>query len=433
MSTGAPTASSAESFVNPYSRAMPVAKPDPRDGGLFVQIGLPIAVLALLTALMPAIVVAMALKVADVAGSTGAAAGTLSLILAVGAFAAMIVNPIAGRLSDRTRGRFGMRRPWIIGGAVVGFLALVLIAYSTNTALLVIGWALAQAGYNAALAALMAMLPDHVPTSRRGLIAAAIGVAQNVSVVAATFLVQLFTATAQQFIVPGAIGSALVIIFALLAKDRVLTERPREPLGFVQLLGSFVFNPRKHPDLGWAWLTRFLMTAAQATALTYLTYFLIDRIGMSAAEAATGVFQATLANVVGLLLTSFVAGWLSDRLGRRKIFVGIAGLVGVAGLATVAFSSDFSMVLLGEFIMGVGIGTFYAVDLALITDVLPSDSDNGKDLGVVNIAQALPQSLVPVAAPGIIALTGGYAGLFLTGAAVGLVGVAAVTRVKSVK
>ena len=396
-------------------------------------VGLPIALFALFLALLPPVIVAMALKVNEVTSTADEAAAALGLILGLGALAAMVINPLVGRLSDRTGGRFGMRRPWIIGGVVLGYLALVIVATSTSVPMLVLGWMLAQIGFNSALAALMAIMPDQVPSRRRGLVAGAIGMSQYVALVAGTFIVQLFTMTAQQVLVPATIGVAIVIVFTLVFKDRVLEHKPSDSIGLLSLLGSFVFNPRKNPDLAWAWLTRFLMYGAQATASTYLTFFLINDLGMPQAEAATGVFVATLANAVGVLSTTFIAGYLSDKLGRRKMFVFIAGIVAIIGLVVIALAPTLAVVIIGQFIIGAGMGAFAAVDLALIADVLPTDEDNGKDLGVVNIAQALPQSLVPVAAPGVIALTGGYAGLFITGAVVGLLGALSITRVRGVK
>lgn len=415
--------------THPHTAIMKVTGPS----RLVTLIGLPIALFALFLALLPPVIVAMALKVNEVTSTADEAGAALGLILGLGALAAMIVNPIAGRLSDRTGGRFGMRRPWIIGGALVGYLALVIVASSTTVPMLVLGWVLAQAGFNGALAALMAIMPDQVPSHRRGIVAGAIGVSQYAALVAGTFLVQLFTVTAQQVLVPATIGVAAVILFTLVFKDRVLEKKPDDRIGFVALLGSFIFDPRKNPDLGWAWLTRFLMYGAQATASTYLTYFLINDLGMPEAEAATGVFVATLANAAGVLSTTFIAGYLSDKLGRRKMFVFFAGVVAIIGLVVIALAPTLAIVIVGQFIIGAGMGAFAAVDLALIADVLPTDEDNGKDLGVVNIAQALPQSLVPVAAPSVIGLTGGYPGLFITGAVVGLLGALSITRVRGVK
>ena len=399
-------------------------------GSRRAEIGMPIALLGLFVALLPPIIVSLALKVNEVA--PGRTAGTLSLVLGLGAVVALVVNPLAGRLSDRTTGRLGMRRPWIIGGVVLGYGALVLLTQATTVLALVGAWMLVQACFNAAIAALIAVMADSARPRNRGRVAAAVGVAQNGSLVVGTFIVQLFTTTTQQVLVPGAVGVAVVVAFALVFRDRVLDERPAAPLGVRELLGSFVFDPRRNPDFGWAWLMRFLLTASAVTATNYLALYLIDDLGVAEADVANAVFLATLFNVVGVVSTTFVAGWLSDRLGRRKVFVAAAALVAVVGLVILALAPSLAVVYAAQLVIGAGIGSFYAVDLALITDVLPSDSDNGKDLGVVNIAQALPQSLVPTAAGGVVAVAG-YPGLFLAGAAAGLLGAVAAFRVKGVR
>jgi len=391
---------------------------------------MPIALVGLFVALLPPVIVSLALKVNEIAADN--TAGVLSLALGLGALMALLMNPLAGRLSDRTRGRFGMRRPWIIGGIVAGYLSLILLTQAGDVFSLVLAWMLVQLSFNAAIAALLAIMADSVRPKNRGRVAAAVGVAQNGSLVIGVFIVQLFDATTPQVLVPGAVGCAVVIIFALTFKDRVLTEKPATAFGVKDFFGSFVFDPRKNPDFGWAWLMRFLLTAAAVTATNYLALYLINNLGVSEADAANAVFYATLFNVVGVVSTTFVAGWLSDRLGRRKIFVFVAALVAVVGLLILAFAPNLTVVYVAQLIIGAGIGSFYAVDLALVTDVLPSSTDNGKDLGVVNIAQALPQSLVPAAAGGVVAAVG-YPGLFISGAVLGILGAVAAFRVKGVR
>ncbi|GAB6903875.1 MFS transporter [Kineosporia succinea] len=393
-------------------------------------IGMPLAVFGVYISLLPAINAALALRLNALNPDT--AASNLSWVLGLGALFAMIVNPVAGRFSDRSTSRFGARRFWISTGALVGFLGLVVVAFAPGVPLIIVGWVIAQSGFNAALAALFAILPDQVPAQWRGKVAALIGVASNAATPFGLFFVQLVKDPVAQALIPGVIGLALITGFVLMLRERP-QEKSDEPFGLGKLFGAFVFDPRKHPDLGWAWLTRALMTCAQMTALSYLTLFLINDFGMSDDEAATKVFYATLVNVVGVLITTSVAGWLSDRLQVRKPFVVVAGLVGVAGLVTIAFAPSFGVLLVGEFVMGAGMGSFYAVDLALVTDVLPEDGDSAKDLGVINIAQAAPQSLVPAAAPAIISATGGYPGLFLTGGVFGILGALAVLPVKKVK
>jgi hypothetical protein len=83
--------------------------------------------------------------------------------------------------------------------------------------------------------------------------------------------------------------------------------------------------------------------------------------------------------------TSSRLGALSDRTGRRKIFVLAASTVYGLAMFILAIASDFNGYLVGMAIGGLRFGTYVAVDLALVVDVL-SDMDNAaKDLGTFNV------------------------------------------------
>ena len=76
-------------------------------------------------------------------------------------------------------------------------------------------------------------------------------------------------------------------------------------------------------------------------------------------------------------------------------------------------------------IAGLANGIYLAVDAALIAEVLPSRTDVGKDMGVLHLANVLPQTLVPVTAPLFLAIGGtgdNYPALFIGGAIVGIIG-----------
>jgi MFS family permease len=406
------------------------AASEPPARSRYAAVAIPLAILGWSIALIPPLVVVIALRLREI--DAGGAAGDLSLVLGVGALFSLVANPLAGRFSDRTTSRLGMRKPWVFSGAVIGYVGIAIIAFAPSVLVVLLGWAVAQVGMNFALAALIALLPDQVPPARRGRTASFISLAQNLGGVLATFFVMLFPTGLVQYLVPSLIGLVLMVVVIAPIKDRVLTEKRAETFGLKALLGSFVFNPRKYPDLGWAWLTRFFMTTAQFTATSYLTYFLISVFHVSDAQAPALVFQAILANAVGILVITPLLGWLSDRLQRRKPFVIISAVVAAVGLLVIALATTIPMVLVGELILGAGAGAFFAVELALIADVLPSEETAAKDLGVANLAQSLPQSLLPVAAPGVIAAFG-YPGLFIGGAIAGVVGALSVTRVKKVR
>ena len=97
-----------------------------------------------------------------------------------------------------------------------------------------------------------------------------------------------------------------------------------------------------------------------------------------------------------LLLTAVVFGVWSDRLGRRKIFVICSGLVAACASLLLGLGQSWPTAVVAAVVMGCSFGIYTSVDFALITEVLPGAEDRGKDLGVINIANALPQVLAPV-------------------------------------
>jgi MFS family permease len=137
---------------------------------------------------------------------------------------------------------------------------------------------------------------------------------------------------------------------------------------------------------------------------------------------------------VALVAASPLAGRLSDRVGRRKIFVFLAAGIYAAAMLVVAASQDVGGYMIGMAVGGVGFGMYMAVDLALVVDVLPDTGSAAKDLGVLNIAGALPFALAPAIAPAVLAAgNGSYAVLYVTAAACALAGAGAILPVRAVR
>jgi len=95
-------------------------------------------------------------------------AGVLSTVLLVSSILTLITNSPSGRLSDRTTSRWGMRRPWLAGGAVVGFAALLIMAVSPTVPVLVIGSCFGQVGFAICVTVLLSLLPEQMPSARQG-------------------------------------------------------------------------------------------------------------------------------------------------------------------------------------------------------------------------------------------------------------------------
>ena len=198
----------------------------------------------------------------------------------------------------------------------------------------------------------------------------------------------------------------------------------------MELLNSFWLNPWKHPAFGWAWLVRFLITCAYASS-TYNALFVMGRFGVSANKVGGVVVVMSLLSVGLLVAMSVIAGPVSDRLRRQKPFAVAAGVVAAGALVLMATASNLGEAYAAAAVLGVGSGLLYAIDTAMCVRMLPSTENAGKDLGIINLANTLPQSLVPFIAPFLISL-GGFPALYFTLAVVGIAGALAVVRLPEI-
>jgi len=363
-----------------------------------------------------------------------AAAPQLSA-LGVGALLAMFANPFFGRLSDRTTSRLGMRRPWMVIGLVGGSVGILVVAVAPSIAVVLIGWCIAQLFFNALLATLVAVLPDQVTVAQRGTVSGVLGVCLPIASVTGTFLVQLFTGNQlTMFLAPCAIGGFFVLLFAVTLKDRRLATADRPTWSLREFASTFYVNPRKSPDFAWAFASRFMFVMAYALLTTYQAYYLLDKIGSAEADVPQQIFLGTLVQSVLIVGASLIGGKLSDRTGRRKIFVLTASIVYGLAMFVIAIASNFNGFLVGMAIGGLGFGVYMAVDLALVADVLPDKANAAKDLGVLNIAGALPYSVAPAIAPVILVLGGGSYGMLYAFAGVcAVIGGLAILPVRRVR
>ncbi|HEY3409542.1 MAG TPA: MFS transporter [Propionicimonas sp.] len=387
---------------------------------------------AVLLFLAPALV-SLALKVNALVGLERAP-GSLALIASVGALVAMVGNPLFGRLSDRTTSAHGRRRPWLIGGLVVGSVGILVVAVAPSVSVVLLGWCVAQLSFNAVLAALVAVMPDRVPVAQRGQVAGLLGVCMPVASVVGTFLVKLFAPNlVAMFLIPCAVGGFFILLFAMTMTDPRHDRTVQPRWSAREFASTFYVDVRRNPDFGWAFASRFLFVLAYAFLTTYQAYYLLDRLGTAEADVAQQIFLGTLVQSIVIVAASLVGGRVSDRTGRRKVFVAAAAVVYGLALFLIAAASDVNGFLVGMSISRLGFGLYMAVDLALVVDVLPDSGSTAKDLGVLNIAGALPSSLAPALAPTILALGGGsYSVLYAVAGVCALLAAGAILRVRGV-
>jgi MFS family permease len=290
--------------------------------------------------------------------------------------------------------------------------------------------------FNALLAAMVAVLPDQIPSAQRGQVSGVLGVCLPVGSVCGTFAVKLFSGSLlAMFLAPCAIGGFFVLLFAVTLNDRRLARTDKPKWSLREFVGTFYVDPRKNHDFSWAFASRFMFVLAYAFLVTYQAYYLLDKIGTAKADVPQQIFLGTLTQSAFIVAASLIGGKLSDRTGRRKIFVLTASIVYGLALFVIAIASSFSGFLVGMAIGGLGFGVYAAVDLALVVDVLPDKRNVAKDLGVFNIAGALPFSIAPAIAPAILAIGrggGSYGVLYMVAGLCAIIGAVAILPVRRV-
>lgn len=362
----------------------------------------------------------------------------LGVIVFWGAIVASVANLVAGAISDRTRSRFGRRRPWLVAGLAGSMLAYWLI-WRANTPLgLVAGIAIFQLAFNFLFSALGAILPDRVPDSQKGKISAVAVLGFPVgSVVGATIVGRLFHTEAARFLGLGVVVTAAMLPLILGREDAPIERPAARPHGWA-LLRSLWIDPRTHRDFAFAWAGRFLVLLAHSVVQAYLLFYLQDAVGYSrlfpGRPAEEGLAVLIAAAAVTGVAGAMLAGPLSDWVGRRKAFVTCGALLIAAATAGLAVAPGWGAVIAAYLVYGLGSGCFHAMDMALVAQVLPRVRDAGKDLGVVNLSNTLPQAGAPVMAVWLLgALHADYRSLFLTVAAVGVAGGLLILPIRSVR
>ena len=352
------------------------------------------------------------------------------VISGISALFAIVAFPVTGALSDRTTSRFGRRRPWIAAGAVLFALALLVLGVQTTLVGIGVCWCLAITGFCVLTAALTATISDQVPVDQRGYVSGWLSAPQAVGIIAGILLV---TMLALGTFLGYAAMAILLLVFVtpfLFIPDAVLLPSQRAPWSFGRMIDSLWISPKRYPDFGWTLLSRVLVNFGNAFGTSLLLYFL--EFGLGDKHAEDDLVVLVLIYMVFVILAALVLGRLSDVLGRRKAFVFLASTLQALAAVLLALVPQFDAALVGAGLLGLGYGCFLAVDQALATQVLPDPETRGKDLGIMNIATAVPQALAPLLGALMVFVTG-FLGLFIMSAVFAFAGAVAVSRVKAVR
>lgn len=355
--------------------------------------------------------------------------GILSFLLILNAAVAVVCVPLAGMACDRTRSRFGRRRIWAAGGLVVGGVPFALVGSQDDWRVVAALMVLVSMGTSSFLVALSAVIADRVPPHRRGTASAAMGVPQVVAVVVGMVIVtMLVTSLGASWAVIALLAAVSAAPFLLGGRDR---PAPAMQPGARMKAGEKVPfpRPREHPDYYWALASRVLINAGNGIGTAYLLYFLDDVLHREAPE--TSLLILTLVYLVFCAVSGFLSGRLSDRLGRRRELVALAGALQAVAALLLAIAPSWPTAIVSAVLLGIGLGAFLSVDQALVTDVLPDQRTRARDLGIINAAQNVP--LYAAVGWAVLALLDDYQALYAAAALIMALGSVSVMRIRSVR
>jgi len=391
-----------------------------------------------LLALLAPVVVSLSIKVSIIDPvNTG---GSLGLILGVGSLMSVIATPLFGNLSDRSRSRFGRRRPFLVGGALVGTLGLVVIGVSDAIPGVLAGWALTQLAMNAGQAAISGLYADRIPEQLRGRVGAFLGLATNFGAVGgAAMATALSPNLLLIFLVPGLVAIAFAGILALYIKDAPAQPEALRPFSVMEIVRSYGWPVRSNRDFTINFISRFLIWLGFSALMTYQALLFIQHFGVNPQNVAGYMLAATAISGAGTLLGSIGGGWISDKVDRRKGFVLTGGLLIGVSLLLVGLAPTPELVFAAGALGGLGLGVYIAVDLALAARLVPDKNNAGRYMGIVTLANNLPNVVTPLLAPLLLTAGAtadgrpGFTLLFLVAGVVSVVGSILVLAIRSVR
>jgi len=317
----------------------------------------------------------------------------LGLLTFAGLILAMLVQPLAGAWSDRTRSAWGRRHPFILAGTFLALLFLPGLGFSPTFLLLALSYGLLQVATNVAQGPFQAFIPDLVAEGERGRASGVKSLMEGLVALAFLRLVAWFIEARGGGPVPAFLGAMLLL--AALVTFRLIKE-PRKERGTTPFPGRpFHIDSRKSPYFAWFILSRLLFAMAWASLQAFAFYILRDMMRVPDPVSQAGNFMLVVGG--GVLLAVYPSGLISDRVGRKPLLFlsGILGAVGVVGLAVVRVEVGL-LALAG--LLGLAVGAFLSTSWALATDLVPP-GEEARYLGLANLATAGAAALSRLAGP----------------------------------
>ena len=359
----------------------------------------------------------------------------LGLLTFVGLLLAMVIQPMAGAVSDGWVSRYGRRRPLMVLGTLFDFVFLALLAWAGGLTWLVIGYIGLQFSSNIAQGPAQGLLPDRVPPEQLGVASSWKNIMDMASLIIASLL-------AGRLLDPVTRDPTLILLVLMgtIAISTAITvfgtkERPSPPshlpegeglrgerkLGVLRALRGELFRIDFHANTAYWWLIaeRGLFLLGIYGVQAFAQYYLQDVIRVADPPKQTGDLLAVL--TLSLVLLVLVGGWLTDKFGAKRILY-LATTLAATGMLLMLIPRDMPGLMLFGGVLGAGIGLFLTANWALANKLAPGE-EAGKFLGLTNLATAGSGALARLEGPALDWLNGlwpgqwvGYIWLFAFGA-----------------
>ena len=389
-------------------------------------------------------------RMVEAATGAGGKALALGLVTGIGAFAALIANPVAGHYSDRWVGTDN-RAATILVGLVTGGVAHVILGYQHSVLSIAIWWTICQATINIAYGPMSAIVVDHVDRRSWGLIWGLISVAQAVGLIVGLAAVVYVFPSVPAGMTAISVGYVVCLVPLLLVLYRLprVSYAPSGTAGPASdgtsaaaaagqgaAPATAIAAARRQgvrallsleQGFGLVWTGKFLVTLAETIALLYLYYYLQDVVRYR--NPGQGQLILVLIATLAVIVATVVVGRVADLSGGYRRYAVLSSVVLAATGFVLAGFAQWAVVIACAFALGVGYGAFQSVSQALSLVVLPSPANAGRDLGIINIASAVPQVIGAPIAGLVVAGAGGYRGLFVFAGLLALAAAAVFTRV----
>ena len=315
---------------------------------------------------------------------------TLGIIQALGVAIAVVVQPTVGSISDYTISRFGRRKPYILIGTIFDVVFLIGLATSDSVLTVAAFVILLQLSSNFAQGPFQGYVPDLVPAPQVGLASGLVGLFQVLGVMTGTILASIGLATGDFTWPTIALGVielvTMLSLFFRLDEGRKAKDRAGRswPSVAAEAWGTDILQQRSFIFLV---ASRFFVLGGTAFLVNLSVPYLERALAMvDPDERATWIVVTTGVVALCTAVATLPAARLSERFGRKPMIYASCA-IGAVGMTICALAPTIAVTIGGAVLVGVGAGSFLAVDWALMTDIIPKAS-SGRYMGISNVATA---------------------------------------------